>query len=66
MSAFGWWCVAETGQGSALPDTLHGPFWNEEDAQDVREQLTDESRSAGRRDIFTVCTLEPQEPADAY
>lgn len=61
MTTFGWWCVVETRQCAALPDTLHGPFDTEEDAQDVCEQLTDETRSVGRRDRFVVCALEPQE-----
>lgn len=63
MSNLGW-CVVETRQGGGFPDTLHGPWWSEEDAQGVCEQFTAESRGVGRRDTFVVCALEPAETDD--
>ena len=57
----GWWAVTETGQGGGLPDTLHGPCWSEEDARDLADRLTADSRARGRRDDFRVVELIPTE-----
>ncbi|TCN51815.1 hypothetical protein EV641_109206 [Rhodococcus sp. SMB37] len=60
----GWWCVAETGQGGGLPDTLHGPYWDQEEARQMRALLVEEARKMGRRDRFRVCELDPEEDTD--
>ncbi|MFF0816607.1 hypothetical protein ACFYVR_15870 [Rhodococcus sp. NPDC003318] len=61
MAHPGWWCVVEIGQGGGVPDTLHGPYWDEDEASSIAETLTDDARKAGRRDRFFACALNPSE-----
>jgi hypothetical protein len=58
MSDNGWWAVVETGQGGGLPDTLHGPYWDEEEAQGVADDLGLSAAEVGRRDRYDVVRLE--------
>lgn len=48
----GYWVVLETGQGGGIPDTVHGPFWDQAEADTVAKLQLENARQVGRADRF--------------
>lgn len=57
----GYWAVMETGQGGGLPDHIHGPFYDEQEAATERDRLAAEAAAVGRRDRFEAVECTPTE-----
>lgn len=54
----GYWVVLETGQGGGLPDTVHGPYFYQLEANEAAIELRAEAARVERRDRFEIGVVD--------
>lgn len=54
----GYWVVLETGQGGGLPDTVHGPYFHQLEANEAAIELRAEAARVERRDRFEIGVVD--------